>query len=337
MKIKPERVKEILDKFKSRKVLVIGDLMLDEFIWGKVGRISPEAPVPVVEVVKEESYPGGAANVARNLRILGSHVDIIGQVGKDAYANKLHELLQAEKIGVSGIITNPQSRTIVKTRVVARHQQVVRVDREHKERVPVNITDKAVAEIKLKLKDVDAVIVEDYGKGFVTQALADRLCMLVTAQKKILTIDPNPQNPLHWTEPTAVKPNRTEAFVAAGIAYAEPIEPVEKDETLGRVGKVLMEKWRPQQLLITLGEQGMGLFQKGKTMYHTPTRAREVFDVTGAGDTVIATYTLALAAGATPIEAAEIANHAAGVVVGKIGTAVVSTQEIIESFKSYHG
>lgn len=333
MKIKPARLKEIATKFKSKRILVVGDLMLDEFIWGKVNRISPEAPVPVVEVLKEEFFPGGAANVARNLRALGSQVEIVGQVGKDTSAVILQDLLQKDKIGVSGIISNPTSRTIVKTRIIARHQQVVRVDKEHRERPPIQITDKAMAEIKHKIKDVDAVIIEDYAKGFVTQVLADRLCTLVNAQKKILTVDPNPHNPIHWNEPTVVKPNRLEAFMAAGVAQSEAVNPVAQDEALERVGKILLEKWRPQQLLVTLGEQGMALFQKGKPAYHTPTKAIEVFDVTGAGDSAIASYTLALAAGATPVEAAEIANHAAGIVVGKLGTATVNLEEIIESFE----
>ncbi|MDX2227096.1 MAG: D-glycero-beta-D-manno-heptose-7-phosphate kinase [Verrucomicrobiae bacterium] len=336
MKLTSQRLKDLFAKFKSHKIIVVGDLMLDEFIWGKVIRISPEAPVPVVEVVKEESYPGGAANVARNLRALGAQVEMIGQVGKDAYATQLQELLKADQIGISGVLTNPASRTIVKTRVIARHQQVVRVDREKRERLPVQISDKAVAEIKTKLRDSCAVIVEDYGKGFLTQILADRISNLASTQKKILAIDPNPYNPLLWNEPTVVKPNRSEAFAAAGVAHGEAVRPVEKDEALERVGKILLEKWRPQQLLITLGEDGMGLFQKGKNFYHTPTRAQDVFDVTGAGDTVISVYTLCLASGATPVEAAEIANHAAGIVVGKLGTATATPAEIIESF-NHHG
>jgi len=333
MKMKSERAKEILSKFKNQKIIVLGDLMLDEFIYGRVIRISPEAPVPVVEVTKEVRYPGGASNVARNLRAMGCQVDIIGQVGKDIYASQLQELLQNEGVGISGVITNPNTRTVVKTRIIARHQQMVRVDREHRERLQVQIADKAIAEFKSKIKEADAVIIEDYGKGFVTQMLVDRVSNLVTTQKKILAVDPNPYNPLYWHEPTVVKPNRLEAFAASGIVYSEPVDPVEKDTALDRVGKILLEKWRPQHLLITLGDQGMALFQRNKPLYHTPTKAQEVFDVTGAGDTVIATYTLALSTGATPTEAAEIANHAAGLVVGKLGTAVTNQTEILESFK----
>lgn len=333
MKIKPERIKEILSKFKNQKIIVLGDLMLDEFIYGRVIRISPEAPVPVLEVTKEVRYPGGAANVARNLRALGAQVDIIGQVGKDNQASQLQELLQNEGIGISGVITNPSSRTIVKTRVIARQQQMVRVDREHRERLQVQIADKAISEFKSKIKESQAVIIEDYGKGFVTQMLVDRVSNLVSTQKKILAVDPNPYNPLFWHEPTVVKPNRLEAFAASGIVFSEPVEPLEKDTALDRVGKILLEKWRPEQLLVTLGDQGMALFQRNKSMYHTPTHAQEVFDVTGAGDTVISAYTLALSAGATPVEASEIANHAAGIVVEKVGTAVANQQEILESFK----
>lgn len=328
------RARELLASLSSRRLLVIGDLMLDEFIYGKVGRISPEAPVPVVEVTRQQSYPGGAANVARNLREFTGGVALMGVVGACEHAAKLRSLLSAQGIELGGMVTDPAYQTIVKTRVIARQQHVVRVDRERRGAPAAASHEEALRWLEAHIGEYDAVILEDYAKGFLTQAFVDRAGALAQAAGKVLTVDPNPNNPLHWPGASAIKPNRSEAFAAAGRPASEPVTPVERDAALAEVGAILMEKWNSPLLLVTLGEQGMMLFRRGQAPFALPTRAREVFDVSGAGDTVIALFTLCLAAGATPAEAAEMANHAAGVVVGKLGTATLTPDELLASFEA---
>jgi len=327
-----QRYEEISSRFASARVLVIGDLILDQFVWGRVSRISPEAPVPVVEVDRETQYPGGAANVARNLREFTPHTSVLGMVGADLHAQSLKQLLAKEGIHIEGVQEDPAYHTIVKTRIIARQQQVVRVDREQKLRPTQAQLDRAIATLEGMLPHLDAVIVEDYGKGLIQQAFADAIATRVRAAGKILAIDPNPLNPLQWRGATVMKPNRSEAFASADHRATEPVDPVEKDEAVRQVGKLLLDKWGCEILLITLGEQGMMLFRKNESPYHTPTRAKEVFDVSGAGDTAIALFTLALSAGATASEAAEISNHASGIVIGKLGTATVSAAELQRSF-----
>ncbi len=328
----PERLHEILARAKTKRIAVIGDLMLDEFVWGKVGRISPEAPVPVVEVTGESFYPGGAANVARNLREFTDRVSVIGLIGKDAGGAQLRKLLADQQIDTAGTIEDPAFRTIVKTRIIARQQQVVRVDREEIRPLGAEHTEQLVAHVRESLGDVDAIIFEDYAKGFLNQPLIDGICAAARSAGKIVTADPNPRHPLRWDCVTAVKPNRTEAFQAAGIPLTDPVDPVENDAPLRATGSALLEKWGAELLLITLGEQGMMLFERGKPPHHTPTRARQVFDVSGAGDTAIALFTLALSCGASAVEAADVANHASAVVVGKLGTATVTPDELAASF-----
>jgi D-beta-D-heptose 7-phosphate kinase/D-beta-D-heptose 1-phosphate adenosyltransferase len=327
------RVSELLSAFAGKRILVIGDLMLDEFLWGKVSRISPEAPVPVVEVVKEEYFPGGAANVARNLAEFSKNVRIMGVTGECAHAGHLKRLLTSEGINVEAVQSHACYQTIVKTRIIARHQHVVRIDREKRLRVQPEHAAAALAQLEALLPEIDAIIVEDYGKGFLAQDFAAAICDLANRAGKILAVDPNPHNPLAWRHVSVIKPNRVEAFASAGLPVAEPVDPPERDPALLEVGRVLSEKWDADNLLITLGEQGVLLFRHDAPPYHAPTRAREVFDVSGAGDTVIALFTLALTAGATPPEAAEIANHASGVVVGKLGTATVTPAELLGSFE----
>lgn len=328
------RVAELLERFGSKRILVIGDLMLDEFLWGKVSRISPEAPVPVVEVVKEEYFPGGAANVARNLAEFSREVNLLGATGACRHSEMLRDLLKAEGVGIDAVQFHSCYRTIVKTRVIARHQHVVRIDREEKTRLEPAHRREALARLESVLPNLDAVIVEDYGKGVLDQEFADGVCRLVRGAGKILAIDPNPQNPIAWGPSTMIKPNRLEAFASAGIPFSESSRIPSEDADLLNVGSILMDKWSTDNLLITLGELGVLLFRRDQPPYHAPTRAREVFDVSGAGDTVIALFTLALASGATAPEAAEIANHASGIVVGKLGTATVRPDELLASFES---
>lgn len=320
-----------LRAFRELRVLVIGDVMLDRFLWGNVTRISPEAPVPVVQVTRESSYPGGAANVARNLAPFVRTVHLLGLAGTDAHAAHLCGLLEETGIDVSGILQDPDRETIVKTRVIARSQQVVRIDREQPHPTNPAILDRLWSWLEPRLGDIDAIILEDYAKGFLTQALVDGLATRLAGRRMILTVDPNPGNPLHWKGVTAIKPNRKEAFAAAGLP--DPGESAEAPllKSLEPLAEKLFGLWQTNMLLITLGEHGMALLEKGRPAYHTPTRAREVFDVSGAGDTAIALFTLALAAGASPREAAELSNIASGIVVGKVGTATVTPQELLSA------
>jgi D-beta-D-heptose 7-phosphate kinase/D-beta-D-heptose 1-phosphate adenosyltransferase len=318
----------LVARFASKRILAIGDLMLDEFIWGRVARISPEAPVPVVEVTGESYYPGGAANVARNVREFTPVAAVMGIAGADAAGRRLLGLLADAGIDTAAVQQDPAIPTTVKTRIVARHQQVVRVDRERKGPLPAAQTERAMRLLDAAIGAIDAIVVADYGKGFLTQPLADYICRIARTHGKILTVDPHPHTSLRWPGATAVKPNRVEAFLAAGMPPSDPIDPVLADAPLLEAGRRLMDAWETGSLLITLGEQGMLLLEEGAPPYHTPTRAKEVFDVSGAGDTAIAVFTLGLAAGATPIQAAELANRASGIVVGKLGTATATTAEL---------
>lgn len=324
-----------MERARGLHLLVIGDLMLDEFVWGKVGRISPEAPVPVVEVSRESSYPGGAANVARNLGQFTGRVGVLGMIGRDRQGEALLELLKQERIETGACEVTPDFPTIVKTRIIARQQQVVRVDREKIAAPTPPQIAAAVAAVEKLLPELDAIIFEDYGKGFLAQELVSKIVSVTRAAGKIIAADPNPRHQVAWNHVSVVKPNRVEAFQAAGIPWTEPAERVEDDAALHKVGAILQEKWETKLLLITLGEQGMILFQDAEAPHHVPTQAQQVFDVSGAGDTAIALFTLSLAAGGSPIEAAEIANHASAVVVGKLGTATVSPAELRRSLN--HG
>ena len=332
--MKARRLKEILSRAKGRRILVVGDLMLDEFVWGKVGRISPEAPVPVVEVTGESFYPGGAANVARNLREFVGTVAVVGMFGADRGGRQLQALLAEQKIDTRNALEDAGFATIVKTRIIARNQQVVRVDREQlRSPTPVQVS-RLVRNLKTRVAKTDAVIFEDYGKGFLSDELVRQISEEALAAGKIVTADPNPHHSVEWNGLTAVKPNRNEAFLAAGLPWSDPTQEPMKDKPLLKAGEALLKKWQARLLLITLGEQGMMLFENGRKPHHIPTKARQVFDVSGAGDTAIALFTLALCCDATAVEAAEIANHASAVVVGKLGTATVSPAELTASFEN---
>ncbi len=328
------RLQEILDRAPSKRIMVIGDLMLDEFVWGKVGRISPEAPVPVVEITGESFYPGGAANVARNLREFVDHVAIIGLLGKDRSGQQLREILAKGKIDASDAVEDEAFRTTVKTRIIARQQQVVRVDREQFVNPSSAQIEKVVAAVRKNIPDTDAIIFEDYGKGFLTNELVSQIARDARADGKIVAADPNPRQSVDWRGVTVVKPNRAEAFHAAGLPWHEPDDIPADDADLKRAGEILLKKWEANYVLVTLGEHGMMLFQGQEAPHYIPTKARQVFDVSGAGDTAIALFTLGLTCEATPTEAAEIANHGSAVVVSKLGTAIVTRDELIASFKN---
>jgi D-beta-D-heptose 7-phosphate kinase/D-beta-D-heptose 1-phosphate adenosyltransferase len=330
--MKRTRLQQVLKQFPQQHILVVGDVMLDHFLWGKVSRISPEAPVPVVEVQRESYFPGGAANVARNLRALGSRVTVLGVIGDDDAGEELSEILDQQGVETHGLVIDPNRPTTLKTRIVAHSQQVVRFDRERSNPTSPTQNHALLEKFEAELPRVGAVIFEDYGKGVLSQTLLNAMQKLAQRHRKITAADPTTRHLLRFHGLTAITPNRSEAFAAAGTANTEPVDDVLHDEALMAVGRKLLARWKPANLLVTLGEHGMCLFRPGKKPHHIPTVAQEVFDVSGAGDTAISTLVLALAAGADPVEAAEISNHAAGIVVGKIGTATCSVDELVASF-----
>jgi rfaE bifunctional protein kinase chain/domain len=332
-KLSATRVRRILESVKRARILVVGDVMLDHFIWGSVGRISPEAPVPVVDFERESFMPGGAANVARNLAALDASTEIFGVTGNDHAAVQLKTLLAEQHIGCSGLMSVAARPTSVKTRIVAHKQQVVRIDREKRDGLHSRVTQRLLEALQSKISRTAAVIIGDYGKGVVTQQLLDGLKRMCRERAVWLSLDPKPVHHLNLAALSLITPNRKEAFELAKMAdetrHANPL----LDTNLMGVADRLLNELRPAVLLITLGELGMLLCQRGQKPFHIPTVAQEVFDVSGAGDTVIATFTLCIAAGAAPLEAAVIANHAAGIVVGKIGTAIVPADELAASFQ----
>ncbi len=329
------RVKKLLDAAQKTRVLVIGDVMLDQFLWGRVSRISPEAPVPVVDFERESFMPGGAANVARNLADLKIATSIFGIVGEDDWAKKLKELLVAQNIGCDGVLPASHCVTSVKTRIVAHQQQVVRVDRETRCDLNEGAIRDLLQKIKAQLPKTDAVIVGDYGKGVVTQSLLDEIKNLCRARGIWLSLDPKPTHHLDLRGLSLITPNRKETFELTEIDDNTRNDDPQKDTALQAAADKLLAELQPALLLITLGDLGMLLCEKNKRPFHIPTVAKEVFDVSGAGDTVIASFTAAIAAGASPIEAAIFSNHAAGVVVGKVGTATVAPEELLASFGSH--
>ena len=327
-----QRAHSILNAAAKRTVLVTGDAMLDQFIWGDVDRISPEAPVPIVNFKRESFMAGGAANVARNLTTLGCPAQMHSVIGRDDAAKKLRELLKTDGVGCQPLITDASRQTSYKTRIIAQRQQVVRVDRETRNDVEPRLAKRLAKSIATDLAKSNALVIGDYGKGVITQDFLDKLKALGQRHNAWLSLDPKPIHSLDLRGLSLITPNRKEAFELAGISdttrHTQPL----KDKKLMLAAKQLLGTLELNVLLITLGELGMLVCEPDKKPFHIPTLAREVFDVSGAGDTVIGTFTLAIAAGAAPNEAAMLANHAAGVVVGKLGTATVTPKELLASF-----
>jgi len=328
----PARVRELLAEGSRQRILVLGDIMLDWFIWGRVDRISPEAPVPVVEFQRENFMPGGAANVARNLAVLKNPAAMIAPVGRDSYGAKLKELLEREQVDCRGLFAQARRHTSIKTRIVAHQQQVVRVDREERSAIDDATVARLLGLVERQITRTAAVILGDYGKGGVTQSLLDGLKKLCRRHGVWISLDPKPVHKVDISGLSLITPNRKEAFELAGVEDEHKgVHPLQ-DRGLMQVARVLQRRLKSALLLITLGDQGMLLCHPGEKPFHVPTTAQEVFDVSGAGDTVIASFTLAIAAGASPVEAAIFSNHAAGVVVGKVGTATCSPRELLASF-----
>lgn len=326
------RLKRLVGRFSKQRLLIVGDVMLDHFLWGRVSRISPEAPVPVVEFERESFMPGGAGNVARNVLGFRGGAELFGVIGNDPAARELKGILRQQKIGHAGLQASGKRQTSKKIRVVAHQQQVVRVDRETREEIDSRTQKRIVAAVEKQLPEADALIVCDYGKGVVTQSLLDALRERCRAKAVWLSLDPKPVHRLRLDDLSLITPNRKEVFALAGVED-ETFNPNPlKDKNLQTAARSLMDELRPAMMLITLSELGMLLCRRNEKPFHIPTMAQETFDVSGAGDTVISAFTMAVAAGASPVEAAIISNHAAGVVVGKVGTATVEPKELIASF-----
>jgi len=334
MTIKLERAEALVEQFSRQRILVVGDLMLDRYVYGTVERICPEAPVPVVDVTEERWMPGGASNVARNVRSLSGHAVACGIVGKDPEGERLQRLFELEGVGFEASLQSEEIRTTVKTRVIAARQQVVRVDWDNKSGFSEGLLNTFCEVARRGAGRATGVIIEDYGKGVVQQQVVDTVIEAARAAGVPTGFDPKDNRELDVAGVNVATPNRREAYHAVGVTEGRPAGDPTEDTELLRVGELLLVRWAPEHLLITLGPQGMLLFSSRGPVRHVPTRAREVFDVSGAGDTVIATYVLALAAGAAPEEAAELANHAAGVVVGKLGTATCDPVELLESIEN---
>jgi len=311
----------ILRKFSKTKILVLGDLMLDRYLWGGVDRISPEAPVPVVRVKEETVKLGGAANVAAGVSALGADVTLVGATGRDQYADLFKKALRRKKISVSGIVSDSKRQTTVKTRIIAHSQQVVRVDREDSTEIDIGLTSQIISKAKKYIKDVDAVILSDYGKGVITHELLSEIIPLANKYGKLISVDPKEVHFMNYKNVSVITPNHHEAGFISG-------RKITNDKILSEVGWNLMDLLNLKSLLITQGDKGMSLFEKGRKLTQIPAESRTVYDVTGAGDTVIAALTVAAAAGASMKDAAFIANVAAGIAIGKMGTAQITIKEI---------
>ncbi len=310
---------DYLKLFSKARILVIGDFMLDQFVWGSVNRISPEAPVPVVNVQRESYMPGGALNVANNIRTLGGTVYPCGVVGRDLEGRMLVKTIRREGIETGGVIYDASRRTTLKTRIIAHSQQVVRFDREKAEDISKEDRAAMMRFIQAAIKKTDVIIVEDYGKGVIQPVLLKELLKLAKKHKKPVVVDPKEKHFSYYKGATAITPNRKEAYGA--IEHSEKLP-------MKEVGKKLLSKLALEGVLMTLGEDGMALFEKDGSVTQIPTAAREVYDVSGAGDTVISVFSMALAVGAKMKDAARISNIAAGIVVGKLGTATVTPEEL---------
>jgi len=325
-KCDPDTLSEAVRKFRGKRILVIGDLMLDRFVWGSVSRISPEAPVPVVEVRKETTCLGGAANVAANIRALGGIPIPVGIIGDDFEGRRLRHEFRILGSPVAGLVADKSRATSVKTRIIAHHQQVCRTDREDRTPTSPAVHRRVVSRFRKMLQSCAAVVVSDYAKGLISPLLLKEILPMARASGKIVCVDPKLKDLGLYRPATVITPNTLEAERASGVT-------ISNRRDLLRAGRKILRSLRVDYLLITRGEEGMALFQKASGVTHIPTVAREVFDVTGAGDTVISTLTLGLVAGLPILQAAVLANIAAGIVVGKLGTATVTPDELTDRLR----
>ncbi len=323
--VSTERLRDIISRFRETRILVIGDLIVDEFIWGTVSRISPEAPVPVVHVRDESIHLGGAANVVNNIIALGGRALVCGVVGRDRMGDLLIDKVESLGVDPAGIIRPSRQSTSVKTRVIAHNQQVVRYDRESIRDITPTTVKKIVSFLNARIDEIDGVIISDYGKGVISADLLRQVMPPLKKKDINIAVDPKTDNFRYYRRVSVITPNNFEAGEAVKVKIAN------KKDIL-QVGKILLDKLKCRAVLITWGEKGMVLFQDSGEIVHIPTAAREVYDVTGAGDTVIGSLTLSLGAGATMKEAAILSNDAAGIVVGKLGSATVASDELLSAY-----
>jgi len=319
-----KKLNALKNNFKGKRIAVIGDLMLDCYYWGGIGRISPEAPVPVLEVDNEFYRFGGAMNVAYNILTLGGIPIPIGVIGKDNEGKIFKKLLSEKNISSKGIVVDSKRPTTSKTRVIADKQHVVRIDKEKRDRISSQTEKKILELLKKTIKNLDAVILEDYNKGVLTESLIKQVIELAHKAKIVVTVDPKFDNFFTYQNVTVFKPNRKETEDAFGTR-------IRSDEDVSKAGQKLLERLNCKYALLTLGENGIALFEKGKPERRVPTIARKVSDVSGAGDTVISTLTMALTAGADIFDAAYLANYAGGLVCEEVGIVPIELNDLFNA------
>ncbi len=325
--IMAKKLEQYIQRFSRAKVLVLGDLILDHYIWGKVNRVSPEAPVPVVHVESESLCLGGAANVYRNIVSLGGQADLCGVVGSDEGGHALLKALGVFRQSRGGVVIDASRPTTRKTRVIAHNQQIVRFDVEKHTDLASTTERKVLRYVMSRLTEISCLVISDYAKGVVTASLMKNLSEAAARHNVPIIVDPKVEHFLHYQGVTAITPNHVEAFEAAGVDEDTSL-PIEE------IGQALQQQLHCQAVLITRGEQGMSLFDGKKKAFHIPSKARQVFDVTGAGDTVVSTLSLAVSTGASFRDAAFLANQAAGIVVGMVGTASVTQEQLKKALRS---
>jgi len=321
IKLSENRIKELKNNFEGKRIAIIGDMMLDGYFWGDVKRISPEAPVPVLEVGEEFFRFGGAANVALNIAALGGIPIPIGVIGDDNYGAIFSSLLNDSKISADGILIDNSRPTTIKTRVIADSQHVVRIDKESKEYLNSKMEEKVFDYVKKNINDLDGIILQDYNKGVLSESLITKIVSEANEKNKLITVDPKFENFWSYKNVTVFKPNRKETEEKLGLK-------ITSSKDVSFAGSKLLEKLNAQYVLLTLGEEGIAVFKKGKEEKRMPTKARKVADVSGAGDTVISTLTLSLAAGADILEASYLANYAGGIVCGEVGIVPVDKEKL---------
>lgn len=318
------RFRDLIRHVKGMRFAIIGDIMLDRYLWGSVNRISPEAPVPIVDIESESSRLGGAANVANNIEALGATPFLIGVVGSDSPGQTIKQLMEEKRFPTDGLIIDDGRPSSVKTRVIAHNQHVVRVDRESREGISKTITERICSVIEKNIHNFNGVIVQDYNKGLLIPDVIHYLNEIARKNNTLITVDPKFHNFFEYQNVTVFKPNQRELELVLGKRFAT-------DDEFFETGKDVRERLHCKNLLITRGEKGMALFELDSKITQIPTRAREIHDVSGAGDTVISTLTLFLACGATLLESAHLANYAAGVVCGEVGVVPITIEKLEEA------
>ncbi|MCS6286209.1 MAG: D-beta-D-heptose 7-phosphate kinase, domain of bifunctional protein HldE [Nitrospirota bacterium] len=322
--VSQKALRQYLQRFPQASLLVIGDLILDHYVMGRVSRISPEAPVPVVHVESETLRLGGAANVFNNILALGGKADLCGVIGADESGRLLLKELGKSRSGRGGVIIDHDRPTTRKSRVIAHNQQIVRYDMEGRQELKGTLQKRLLRYVESRIRELSCIVVSDYAKGVVSAALMTELTRMAALRKIPVIVDPKVEHFGYYKGVTVITPNHLEATQAAGLHGDD-------DHTINEAGAVIRQRLGCRSVLITRGEKGMSLYEGEGTSWHLPTQARQVYDVTGAGDTVIGTLALALATGANMREAATLANHAAGIVVGMVGTATVSPKQLLEA------